>query len=167
MEDVMISDQAMLALAELEAGARMNCLHTIARELIAAGLAFDGWGKLEISEEGRRLLRKRVIKVELPHTFEVESEHVANLQPPAAGSRNVPRMRSAWMPGEIISHQAIEAADQVDRNKPTLAPQVEAMGIAWSRSRAIKAAGEANGRSGLWVDEKWVACFLEAYEAIG
>jgi hypothetical protein len=36
----------------------------------------------------------------------------------------------------------------------------------WSRDRAVKAAGEANGRSGLWVDEKWVACFLDAYEAI-
>jgi len=52
-----LSQPAVLALIELEHGASFNCMHTISRELIEGGFAFDGWDKLEITEMGRRAAR--------------------------------------------------------------------------------------------------------------
>lgn len=52
-----LSDEAWLALQQLDAGARFNCTHTVARELIAAGLAGNDWGVLAITEAGRRIAR--------------------------------------------------------------------------------------------------------------
>lgn len=186
----MLSREAIAALVELDSGARFNCLHSVSRELIAAGLAFDGWsGSLEITEAGRRIARKqggvrevRSFVVDDPNISNmsdlneprfvtpVDSHPAPNLQPTAAGSRDVPGVKMDPISHRAQSENDPDAADQVDRNKPWLSEQLDIHAgrpIVWSRARAIKAAGEANGRSGIWVDEKWVACFLDAYEAVG
>lgn len=180
----MLSREAVDALISLEHGARMNCIHTVARELIEAGMAFDGWGKLEITEMGRRAARTlRSFTVDDPNIANLHEHGAADvwstpvdshplapdLQPSAAPSRDVPPTDAELDQAEDALRRAVtdpDAADAVDRNKPTLAPQVEAMGMAWSRSRAMQAAGVANGTVGIWVDERWVAAFLDAYERI-
>jgi hypothetical protein len=184
----MLSKQAIAALVELEAGAKMNCLHTVARELIAEGLAFDGWGQLEITEAGRRAARSadlanQELTIARYRNFGVDDPNYANLHGGETAFETpgdshhldasiLPdlKIRGVTHGGMMDPPDSLppdpDAEDQVDRNKPTLVPQVEALGIPWSRSRAMAAAGEANGRSGIWVDEKWVACFLDAYEAV-
>jgi hypothetical protein len=134
----MLSNEALNALTELDAGARMNCLHTVARELIAAGMAFDGWGYLEITESGRRLARSA-----LPYrNFAISDPNIANM-----GDRNAPPI----VPEEIVTPKP----EIVSRQEPVMT---------WSRERAVKAAGVANGRVGIWVDQRWVEAFLQAYE---
>ena len=44
----MLSVEAFVALDALEHGATFNTSHTVARELIAQGLAQDDWGRLTI-----------------------------------------------------------------------------------------------------------------------
>lgn len=172
----MLSEQASSALVDLDNGARMNCIHTVARELIAAGMAFDGWGKLEITEMGRRAARSL-------RSFTTDNPNIANM-----GDMNQPMFETPLNSHQIpdpdfvlapIAPLAVrenvvisrtpdpDAADMVDRNKPTLAPQLEKLGLAWSRERATRAAGLANGEVGIWVDERWVSAFLDAYERIG
>jgi hypothetical protein len=37
----------------------------------------------------------------------------------------------------------------------------------WDRARAQRAAGKANGDTGVWVSPEWVLAFLNAYETNG
>jgi hypothetical protein len=37
--------------------------------------------------------------------------------------------------------------------------------LAWSRPRAIAAAGVANGKTNIWVATDWLDAFMQAYEA--
>ena len=55
---MVVSAEALAALGALEHGARLNTMHTVARELMGAGLACEEWGHLGITENGRRYLRK-------------------------------------------------------------------------------------------------------------
>jgi hypothetical protein len=182
----MLSKQAIAALVELEAGAKMNCLHTVARELIAEGLAFDGWGQLEITEAGRRAARSAPeLTLQRYRNFGVDDPNYANLH----GGETAFETPGDSHPAPIDAETALnalprvsvaegfarrsghatpdpDAADQVDRNKPTLKPAIEMAGVAWSRERAVKAAGVANGVVGTWVDQQWIQAFLLAYEAV-
>ncbi|MHC2537003.1 hypothetical protein [Bradyrhizobium diazoefficiens] len=118
----MLTEDAAQALEALDEGAWMNTAHRVARELIAAGLAFDGWGRLEISESGRRAARGQMPaapRFELP-------------PPPQPVKFSEPQMRSGK--------------------------------LTWSRDRAARAAGAANGATDVWVEARWVAAFMDAYE---
>jgi hypothetical protein len=44
-------------------------------------------------------------------------------------------------------------------------PETRSQKLAWSRHRATRAAGIANGRNGVWVEPGWVEAFMDAYEA--
>lgn len=127
----MLTEEAELALEALEHGAVMNTTHRVARELIAAGLAFDGWGKLEISETGRRA--SRAARFETP----------ANSHP--ATPFELPPLA-----GEPVKFTA---------------PHMRSEKLTWSRERAARAAGAANGATDCWVEPRWVAAFMDAYEA--
>jgi hypothetical protein len=167
----MLTKEAHETLGLLDGGAKFNCLSVVSRELITAGFAFDGWGYLEITESGRRHLRQGVYQV---RNFAIGDPNISNM-----GDMNEPRFETP-----LDSHPTTEYANIFVEGRKGgenfIAPIVDPTtprGIVgkdfphqvmqvWSRDRAVKAAGEANGRSGLWVDEKWVACFLDAYEAI-
>jgi hypothetical protein len=144
-----LTEEADAALAALDQGAVMNCMHTTARELIAAGLAFDGWGKLEITESGRRTVRSG----DMVRSFVVDDPNIANL--------HVESRRG----GEMFELAPIapEIAGTGDLNEPMRT--VSEVSLPWSRQRAIQAAGLANGSTGIWVDQRWVAAFLDAYES--
>jgi hypothetical protein len=174
----MLTKEAHETLELLGQGAKFNCLSVTSRELISAGLAFDGWGYLEISEAGRRVLRREGST--MSH-FAVDSPNISNMgdrnepmkvrdlahydslreAPPEPVTMNVESNRG----GRTFELSDRQEADQVDRNQPTLKPAIEMAGVAWSRKRAIAAAGVANGAVGVWVDQRWVQAFLLAYEA--
>jgi hypothetical protein len=139
-----LSAAATETLAELDAGRHFNVFHTVSRELIDAGMAFDGWGRLEITEEGRRAARG----LKQWARFLVDDPNISNM-----GDLNETRTPDP------------DVADQVERNRPTLEKELQRAELVWSRARALRAAGVANGSAGTWVDPKWVAAFLEAYEA--
>jgi hypothetical protein len=168
----MLTKVALETLGLLESGARFNCLSVVSRELIEAGLAFDGWGYLEITESGRRVLRRQY------RNFAIDDPNISNMGE-VNSAMSTPDNSHPLQPAEIATPGAFgidrssnsvwktpepDAADQIDRNKPTLQPAIEMAGVAWSRGRAIAAAGIANGVCGVWVDQKWIQAFLLAYE---
>ena len=121
-------------------------MHSQARELIRAGLALDDFGRLRITEAGRELIRHAGVppRVELPPLWRdapTTSEHVANL--------GVPHETPDGMIGGPFPDAGHDAAE------PTLA---------WSRARARRAVGVANGVMGVWAAAPWVQAFLDAYE---
>jgi hypothetical protein len=144
-----LSAAATETLAELDAGRHFNVFHTVSRELIDAGMAFDGWGRLEITEEGRRAARG----LKQWARFLVDDPNISNM-----GDLNETRTITNRTPDPDVT-------DLVERNRPTLEKELQRADQVWSRARALRAAGVANGSAGTWVDPKWVAAFLEAYEA--
>jgi hypothetical protein len=135
-----LSPQAVTALIDLEHGATMNCIHTVARELIREGMAFEGWGKLEITEMGRRSARTF-------RSFTADSTDIAELHLETnRGGETFELAPEQPVLKENIPHQA-------DPHLP------------WSRERAMKAAGVANGADTL-VPAAWIATFMDAYETL-
>ena len=78
-----ITPEAFQALQALHDGTRMNIMHTIARELIDAGLAHAGFGILEITEAGRIWVRRGVT----PAKSQLHRRRREHRQPGAAGPR--------------------------------------------------------------------------------
>jgi hypothetical protein len=166
-----LSAAATETLAELDAGRHFNVFHTVSRELIDAGMAFDGWGRLEITEEGRRAARG----LKQWARFLVDDPNISNM-----GDMNEPRpalseLEIAAMCGGENAGKLVEVAPEQLKTvqsreqllNPGILPDLEnrRRDQVWSRARALRAAGVANGSAGTWVDPKWVAAFLEAYEA--
>jgi hypothetical protein len=169
-----ISRDAVRTLVALEHGGRFNCIHAIARELIDEGYAFDGWGKLEITEMGRRAAR----------TFRSVSPEVANM-----GDLNEPKFETPLNSHGIEDPDPVPIAnkndlitrrDQIENDEPAalfieskrggemleLPADSAPAALLWSRERAMKAAGVANGAQEVWVGSSWVRAFMEAYEKI-
>jgi len=132
----MLTEEAAAALEQLDDGACMNTTHRLARELIAAGLAFDGFGRLEISEAGRRARRGSTARA-----FVIDDPNIADLSPKPAPKFELPPVAPE---PELL---AVETRD------PS------------TKSRVMRAAGVANGKCGIWVDQLWMAAFIEAFEA--
>lgn len=160
-----LSKEAVAALVDLEHGATMNCMHTIARELIAEGYAFDGWGQLEITEMGRRAARTYRSFV---------AEGMADLGggtgdfSTPANSHGVPDPDFEILPVGPDAKVAVPDAKVIAADVTVVDPDAKVTGpiIPWSRSRAMQAAGVANGCVGAWVEETWVLAFMDAYEQI-
>jgi len=178
-----ISRDAVRTLLELEHGGRFNCIHSIARELISEGYAFDGWGKLEITEMGRRAARTF-------RSFTTTSDGVANM-----GDMNQPKFETpinshgiedpdpVILPDLVVrgvtAGKMMEPPDSLPVEPATMnveskrggetfevSPQMDLRKLTWSRDRAMKAAGVANGAQEVWVGASWVRAFMEAYETI-
>ena len=150
-----LSEQALSALIELDNGAKFNAIHTTSRELIAAGYAFDGWGYLEITERGRRKARERNYR-----NFAIDDEQIHNMATQIIADVDRARAAAPDLPEDPIKH--LDADDLVELARA--APKIEHVGRLWSRDRAIKAAGVANGKTGTWVDASWVKAFMDEYE---
>jgi hypothetical protein len=204
-----LSTDAVKALLELEHGARFNCIHSIARELIDEGYAFDGWGMLEITEMGRRAARTF-------RSFTAVGSEIANigdaLEPKfetPLNSHQVPDPDSAFdalpqisleqgfarrtgfatpiadrsankndliLPGDQVENTPVlsnhdDHAPFTAEPRPEQGAEQKTQGeapenIPWSRARAMKAAGVANGAQEVWVGASWVRAFMDAYEQL-
>jgi len=139
----------MDALSELDEGRVFNSTHRVARELIAAGVAHDDAGRLRITEQGRCLIRHMGSPPidRSPQPFwrdhRTVDEHVANLEPELKLPRN--------MDGPMVWARELK----------------EGAPAALDRARAQRAAGVANGVTGVWTDDKWVLAFMDAYDQDG
>lgn len=172
----MLSAEALTALRNLEEGARFNTLHSTARELLDAGLAYDDWGHLTISEGGRRLLRSGARRIEINsdeqacdmtrvHMMQIPKDAQINRAPtnwwhnravidPMASPQHVLR--------EPITND-MAAQPMPDRDDD---PPAEPLPIAESRKQEmLRAAGVASGKTGVWVEDRWVEEFIRALDA--
>jgi hypothetical protein len=158
-----ISPEAFQALQKLEDGAAFNCMHTIARELIDAGLAHAGFGSLEITEAGRIWVRRGVTPVAT--SYIVDDANVANLggmsMPDPIPRPDPPQPPPGWHPPLALPP---EPPPEPERLPPApLTPGA----LAWTRDRAVRAAGAASGLSDHWPPPTWLIAFMDAYEHAG
>jgi hypothetical protein len=149
----MISAEALAALSGIEHGARYNTVHSIARELMAAGYASDDWGNLGITEAGRCYLRRGQFKIAISG-----DEHVSDI--------SVQRVVRRDVDDDI---DPMSAPHRV--NKPAapleLVPEAppEPLPIAQTRMQEmLRAAGVASGITGVWVEDRWVEEFIRALD---
>jgi hypothetical protein len=175
----MLSADAMHALRSLEDGARFNTMHSTARELLGAGLAYDDWGNLAISEGGRRLLRSGVRRIEI-HSDEqaCDMSRVHMMQIPK--DAQIDRTPNGWWINSATDRAKVAAIDpmmspqhvfkhQIVENTPVVfkEPPAEPLPIAESRKQEmLRAAGVASGITGVWPDERWVNEFVRALDGV-
>jgi hypothetical protein len=170
----------MHALRSLEDGARFNTMHSTARELLDAGLAYDDWGNLAISEGGRRLLRRGARRIEINsdeqacdmsrvHMMQIPSDAKIDREPVSwwknyavidrASGAVVDPMAS---PQHVFKHQIVENTPVVFKEPPA-----EPLPIAESRKQEmLRAAGVASGITGVWVEDRWVEEFIRALDGV-
>jgi hypothetical protein len=149
----MLSVEAFMALDALEHGAYFNCSHTIARELIAEGLAQSDWDRLAISEQGRVYLRSRraAVRQFVRGPADAADLSLHRVIDPMSNPQATPPQ--AVTPAQLEVLAALEVA-------PTgmLPPAGK-----W-RDRALRAAGTASGKTDVWPDTVWVMEFINALE---
>jgi hypothetical protein len=153
-----ITPEAFQALQALHDGARFNIMHTIARELIDAGLAHSGFGILEITEAGRIWVRRGVQPV--ARTYITDDPNIHNLAVEKIDTNVLPTRNVS--PPEDTFALPPEPPPQPETMPP--APMQNGT-LAWSRDRAIAAAGAASGQTDHWPPPAWILAFMEAYEA--
>lgn len=160
----MISAEALVALGQLEGGARYNTLHSVARELMAAGLAGDDWGHLSLTEQGRIYLRRGRFNIAI-----TSDEQACDLS-----KLSIDRTPSARWKGHALDDGERASGDPMAAphliNKPleliAEAPP-EPLPIAQSRKQEMmRAAGVASGVTGVWVEEAWVEAFIRALDMV-
>ena len=135
----MLSQEAELALGRLNEGAIMNSIHTTARELINEGLAQDEWGRLTLTEEGRKRARRTRgsyanFAIDLPDIHEMAPYDPAKYP---MGPPPPPPPRPEPEPVVV---------------RPTT-----------NYDRALQAAGVASGKTGVWPETEWVHAFMDAW----
>lgn len=160
-----ISDEALAALRALDQGARMNCVHTISRELIAAGYAHSDWDVLMISEAGRRIARNvRWVNyaAQDDNIGEIDEADLNRRYIIAAKSMNKIMLDPMSTPSDIKSVSM--AAKHFETEIPMKPEEVTVVPTSSWRDRALRAAGVASGETGLWPSEKWVTAFIAAME---
>jgi hypothetical protein len=148
----MLSDRAFMALADLDHGARLNSIHSVARELIHAGLAIDEWGYLRLTEAGRQVGRGK-----LPRSLQIEDGNIADL------SYRIDPMSNPVVAPEQIAHPPTTPAPAaaVITPDPEIRQALTPAGDEYTR--ALRAAGIATGLTGTEWDAKWVQIFVEAF----
>jgi len=137
-----VTAEQLVVLGRLEHGAYFNVTHTTARELIAAGLACEEWGRLALTEEGRIALRRPA-----QHKYYIlDDNEVADM---SAAQLAVDPMTSPHLANQPIVEEAPAAPLSPACDTPT---------------KAMRAAGVASGKTGVWVDKVWVDAFIEAFD---
>jgi len=156
----MLSPEAAAALVNLEDGAHFNSMHSIARELIAAGFAEAGWGGgyISITAAGRKEVRRGVRYREQipagPNMFDLNYDPMSN---PAAPSPAVPEVVN---PTPQIAQEVQEPSPKtVTVELPPIAPLPPPADM---RDRALRAAGVASGKTGVWIEAAWLEEFINA-----
>ena len=143
----MLSDQAYEILSKLEAGSFIGTHNEATGELIAAGLACDDWGKLAVTEAGRRVARGHV----LSRAFAPDDDYYSDMWM-SNPQRTAPPPRHN---DETLKKILVE----IEREEPPapLAAAPDAL------TRAMRCAGIATGETGVEVDVKWVQSFIAAW----
>jgi hypothetical protein len=148
MQSHTLSEQAVAALHELEDGWKMNCTHTIARELIAAGLAYNEFGYLALTDSGRRAARRAPSRRVM---FEAEGDQMAEIYIREDSKITQPSLFDPPLqpsPPPVI--------------RPTPLPSSELDPPACERERVMRAAGVATGVTGIEPDVAWVLALIDA-----
>ncbi len=161
-------------LEKLSEGSRFNTVHPIARALIAEGYAREEWGRLTITEAGRLALRPR-------RSIHVISEHVTDLNfgcqlsgDPMSNPQATAPANGDAEPFELLPPLPQEAELEAPMPlpappEPAARPQEAALLEPTDdrKQLALRAAGVASGKTGVWVDEQWVMEFITALDAAG
>jgi len=147
----MVSAEALAALAALEQGATFNTTHTIARELMAASLAFEDFGRLQITEQGRVYLRR--------------SNTHRTFIPAAEGVSDLSQHRAIDPMANPMSTPVPDLTEAQLKGLAELKVDTGLAGLTGVRARAMRAAGAASGKTGIWVEQIWVEEFINALEA--
>ena len=144
---MVVSAEALAALGALEHGARFNVMHTVARELMGAGLACEEWGHLGITENGRRYLRKGRFTVAVTNDDNVSDIYNIDIS-------NIDRMAAPHLINKKAEPLILEEAPS-----PPLP-------IAETRLQEMqRAAGVASGATNEWPSAKWIEEFIRALDA--
>lgn len=144
----MLSFEHARALDRLEHGSQLNALSVVARELVAAGLAFVDFGYLRITETGRRELRRRM------GTSDGNVSDLADhgIVDPARFPMGKPPELPMDTPPEFV----LASEEFISSLEEAVVPLDQ-------MQRALRAAGVASGITKVWVDERWVEAFVEAF----
>src|SRR5436190_567702 len=144
----MLSAEAAAALVNLENGAHFNSMHSVARELIAAGFAEAGWGGgyISITAAGRKEVRHGVRYANTPggpNMFDLNYDPMSNPAAPSPMSTPIPE----------VANLAPQFAQEVQEISPKseaveLPPPAPLPPPADMRDRALRAAGVASGKTG-------------------
>jgi hypothetical protein len=158
----MLSAEAAAALVNLENGAHFNTLHTVARELVAAGFAQVGWGGtyIEITAAGRKEVRRGVRYANTsggPNMFDLNYDPMSNPAAPSPMSTPIPEVAN---PTPQIAQEVQEPSPKtVMVELPPIAPLPPPADM---RDRALRAAGVASGKTGVWIEAAWLEEFINA-----
>ncbi|RPI43067.1 MAG: hypothetical protein EHM67_05735 [Hyphomicrobiaceae bacterium] len=138
----------LVLLQKLSEGGRFNVLHSTARSLIAEGLAREEFGRLVITETGRLALRAR-------RSLYVIDDHVGDLN------------FACHLSGDPMSNPQAEPFELLpEAPMPLPAPPEPLLEPTDDRKQlALRAAGVASGKTGVWVDEQWLMEFITALDA--
>ena len=140
---------------DLENGARLNSVHSVARELMAAEVAIDNFGYLQITEFGRKVARAK-----FRDRLIISDENVADL------SYRIDPMAN---PAEAMTTPPPAAVEFAFPEPPPEAPEVQKTIIEPTSDKyilAMRCAGVATGESGVEVPTAWVLAFLGAWLSI-
>ena len=144
----MLSFEHASALDRLEHGSQLNALSRVARELVAAGLAFVDFGYLRITETGRRELRRRM---------GVSDGNVSGLADHGiVDPARFPMGKPPELPMDKPPEFVLASEEFISSLEEAVVPLDQ-------MQRALRAAGVASGITNVWVDEKWVEAFVEAF----
>jgi hypothetical protein len=153
---VTLTSQELTILSQLEHGAHFNALHTDSASLKEKGLAFDDFGRLGLSEAGRRVLRHHNYILEGDHrilrTHLIDDEHVADV---------------STLDPMTAPHLVHSSASKLERSAIVLIeeePYEDLPPASDARQKAMRAAGVASGKTGVWVDDAWVQAFIDAFD---
>jgi len=148
-----LAAEHLAALDGLDRGVTFNTTHTIARELIALGLASSDWGRLCITEAGRIALRRPV------RSYTIINEHVADMSAE-------PVQDLADLDPMAAPHRARLSDEAIEVLKETLveAPSAPLPPAADTMTRAQRAAGIASGKTGVWIEAIWIEAFVAAFD---
>jgi len=167
-EHMLISAEALVALSGLEHGARYNALHSTARELMAAGLACDNFGALDLTEAGRIYLRRGKYNIAITSDEHVHDMSVHMMQIPDAA---IDRAPNKFWRNHVTGPDPMTAPHLVNKQveQLVLAPEApaEPLPIAETRKQEmLRAAGVASGITGVWVEDRWVEEFVRALDGV-
>ena len=151
----MLSDRAFMALSDLDNGARLNSVHSVARELIAAELAIDEWGYLRLTEQGRKAARAKVTRQHI-----ISDDNIADLSYRIDPMAN-PTAAAAQMATPPAAMEPLPPPPPPIAPAP--APVLAVEPTSDQRVRATRCAGIATGKTGIEVQTSWVLAFLAAW----
>jgi len=143
----MISAEALVALGAIDRGARYNTIHTTARELMGLGLACEDWGRLGITEAGRIFLRRGKFNIA------IDDDNISDL---SAHNTSVQIKRDPMAAPHRVHDEPLELLPEAE---PTPLPVAETR-----MQEMLRAAGVASGKTGVWVDAKWLEEFARALD---